>query len=342
VRKVLITLLFAAGAMARTSFVSPLSGTQAIGPLVLEVTTDAANVDRVEFSIDGALAGVARRAPWRIAHDFGTSVDPHVVTAVVWSNGYQSSERAEVRTAALTAEDAITVDLVEVPLRVRGARTLAARDLRIRENGIEQTVREVRAQRGPASFVFVIDRSLSMGGGKLAAALRAVNDARKLLRPGDTASVILFNHNVSKPSSAVPIDVTPSGGTSLRDAVASIPTASRTYAFVITDGGDRNSQLDEESALRRISNSRTVIDALILGDSHTKFLDRAAKNTGGTVVDSDRDTLARDLRTLIDDINSRYTVVYQSHGTGKGWRSIEITPRRGVTVANARKGYFAS
>jgi hypothetical protein len=95
-------------------------------------------------------------------------------------------------------------------------------------------------------------------------------------------------------------------------------------------------------ALRRISNSRTVIDALVLGESHTKFLDRAAKNTGGTVVDSDRSTVMRDLRALIDDINSRYTLVYQSQGTAKGWRAIEITARRGITIANARKGYFAS
>ena len=345
----ILYLLCAAAAAARVTFVSPQTGAQAIGPLALEITTDAASVDRVEFYVDGTLAGVARKAPWRIAHDFGTSVDPHTIAAVVWSNGYKSSERAEVRTAAIVAGDAVTVDLVEVPLRVRASKPLRIDDLRLRESGVEQTLRDVRADRGPATFVFVIDRSLSMGDGKLTAALRAVDDAATMLRPGDSVSVVLFNHNVAKPRiiargesvARVFGDVTPSGGTSMRDAIASIPQGHRTYAFVITDGGDRNSQLDDESALRRISSTRTVIDALILGDSHVRFLDRAAKNTGGAVVDTSRGELSRALRELIADINSRYTAVYQSHGTPKGWRTIEITPKRGIAVLNARKGYFA-
>jgi hypothetical protein len=42
------------------------------------------------------------------------------------------------------------------------------------------------------------------------------------------------------------------------------------------------------------------------------------------------------------DINSRYTLVYQSHGNAAGWRSIAITAAsKGVEVLNARKGYFA-
>jgi len=345
---VILSLLLAVAASAVT-FVSPQSGAQAIGPLALEITTGTPNVDRVEFYVDGTLAGVARKAPWRVAHDFGTAVDPHTIAAVVWSNGYKTSERAEVRTAAIVSGDSLTVDLVEVPLRVRSSYPLRIYDLRIRENGVEQTLRDVRADRGAATFVFVIDRSLSMGGGKLAAALRAVDDATKMLRADDTVSVIVFNHNVAKPRtiargeslSRLFADLTPSGGTSMRDAVASIPRGRRTYAFVITDGGDRNSQLDDETALRRISNTRTVIDALVLGSSHNRFLDRAAKNTGGSVVDTSRDGLRPALRDLIADINSRYTAVYQSHGTPKGWRSIEIRPRRGVAIVNARKGYFA-
>jgi hypothetical protein len=331
------------------TFISPLTGAQAIGPFPLEITTDAAKIDRVEFYIDGAMVGVARTAPWRIAHDFGATLDPHTIAAVVWSNNYAKSERAEVRTAAIVSSDSLTVDLVEVPLRVRSPKQLRIDDLRLRESGVEQTLRDVRADRGAATFVFVIDRSLSMGDGKLTAALKAVDDATKLLRPDDTASVILFNHNVTRPHTIergesiaqVFSDITPSGGTSMRDAVASMPQGHRTYAFVITDGGDRNSELDEESALRRISTTKTVIDSVILGNSHSKFLDGAAKNTGGTVVDTTREGLSRSLRDLIDDINSRYLVVYQSHGTPRGWRSIDITPKRGIAILNARKGYFA-
>jgi hypothetical protein len=60
------------------------------------------------------------------------------------------------------------------------------------------------------------------------------------------------------------------------------------------------------------------------------------------VAEAGRESLDRVLRELVIDINSRYLVIYQSHGTKRGWRSIEVKPRRrGVELMNARKGYFA-
>jgi len=330
--------------LAALTFVSPLPGSQAIGVQPLEVTTDVKNVDRVDFYVDGVLAGVARRAPYRIAFDFGTTLAPRTVTAKVWSNGFKSSESASVTTASLTANDTLNVDLVEVPLRVRSARTLRTGDLRVRENGVEQTIREVRQERPAAHFVFIIDRSLSMGGGKLDAALRAVREAMKQLRQSDTSSVVFFNHNVAKPravASSYP-EIVPSGGTSLRDALASTASKARTYAIVITDGGDRNSELTDEQALRKISGTKTVVNAIVLGESHTRFLDRAASNTGGSVTEASKEGVSRELARILTDINSRYLVVYQSQGTQRGWRTIEVKPRRGdVAIVSARKGYFA-
>lgn len=340
---VLLAFLVTAAAEAATTFVSPLEGSQAIGPMLLEVTTDAANVDRVEFSVDGVLAGVARTKPYRIAFDFGTSLTARTVTAKVWSNGYKTSETASVTTAAMTESDTLNVDLVEVPVRVRSSKPIKPADLRIKENGIEQQIRDVRQERPPAHFAFVVDRSLSMGGGKLEAALAAIRAELKQLRKGDTSSVVLFNHHVAKAQPVANIGaVTPSGGTSLRDALASVSSKQRTYAFVITDGGDRNSQLTDEEALRKISGTRTVVNAIVLGTSHAKFLDRAAKNTGGSVVAASKDSVSRELAKLLADINSRYLVIYQSAGTKRGWRTLDVTAkRRGIEIAAARKGYFA-
>lgn len=336
-------LLAAASATAATAFVSPLEGAQAVGVMALEVTTGAAQVDRVEFYVDGVLAGVARQAPYRISYDFGYDLAARTIEARVWSNGFKTSERARVTTAALTAGDTLYVDLVEVPLRVRSARELKASDLRIRENGVEQQVRDLKRERPPAHFAFIIDRSLSMGGGRLEAALAAVRAELAQLRPGDTSSLIFFNHHVAQPQAVHDaVGVTPAGGTSLRDAVASVASRQRTYAIVITDGGDRNSALSEEEALRRISGTKTVVSALILGRSHAKFLDRAAANTGGSVIRASRENLRAELSKLLSDINSRYLVIYQSSATERGWRKVDIEPRhRGVTVVSARKGYFA-
>lgn len=322
------------------TFVAPLDGSQAFGPQTIEITTDAAAVSRVDFTVDGVLAGVVRTPPYRITYDFGTTLDARRITAKVWTNGFQSSETASVTTAAMTANDTLDVDLVEVPLRVRASRGVKPSDLRVRENGIEQSVRDVRQERPPAHFAFVVDRSLSMGGGKLDAALRAIRSELRQLRPGDTSSLVFFNHLVAKPVAVAGATATPSGGTSLRDALASVASKQRTYAIVITDGGDRNSILSDEEALRRISGTKTIVNALVLGDSHARFLDRAAENTGGRVSRTSASSVGTELRRVLEDINSRYLLVYQSQGTKRGWRKIDIRSSR-VDVVSARKGYFA-
>lgn len=346
-----IVLLFVAviANAATVTFVSPLDGMQALGPMALEVTTTATNVDRVEFYVDGTLAGVARKPPYRIAYDFGTSPNAHEVSAKVYSNAFRTVDTSRVLTAAITAGETTNVDFVEVPLRIRAPHKLAANELRVTENGVEQTPRELRADRGAARFVFIIDRSLSMGDGRLSAALRAVDEESKLLRSDDRVEVVLFNHNVAKPRliergerlARIFGDIPPNGGTSLRDALASAASRERTYAIVISDGGDRNSIASEEESLRRISNTKTVVSAITLGDS-SPFLERAAKTTGGSFVRASRETLDRELRRVIEDINSRYTLAYQSHGNGSGWRKVVIASRdRGVEIVNPRKEYFA-
>jgi hypothetical protein len=243
----------------------------------------------------------------------------------------------------------MAVDLVEVPLRIQSSATVDPSDLEVAENGVPQTIRELRADRPPGRFVFIVDRSLSMGGGRLASALRAVDVALGMLRNDDTAQIVLFNHNVARPRdlargasvTTVVGNVVPSGGTSLRDALASVGNGRRTWAIVITDGGDRNSESSSATALEKISGTSMVVDALVLG-STPAFLRSAARNTGGSIVTSDRAGLPGRMRELIDDINSRYTLSYQSHGTAPGWRKVEVTARRrSLSVANSTREYFA-
>lgn len=334
-------LLAAVAAHGGVAFIAPQTGAQAIGPQIIEVTTDAAAVDRVEFHVDGVLAGVVRTAPFRIAYDFGTTLTPRTIEARVLSDGYRRTETARVITASLAAGESINVDLVEVPMRIRASRTLEASDLRIRENSVEQTIREIQPVRGAAHFAFVVDRSLSMKGGKLEAALSAVNNATKMLRAGDTWSLVVFNHHVGHAGTAG--DLRPSGGTALRDAVASTIGGGkkRTYVVAITDGGDRNSLLSTEAALQKIAGTKSIVSAVILGND-SPFLERATRTTGGTFLLARRDNVGRQVERILEDINSRYTVVYQSSGRSPGWRSIEIeTRRRGMQVVSAREGYFA-
>src|SRR6266852_8714199 len=98
------------------TFISPQPGSQAVGILPIEVTANIAAVNRVEFFVDGAMVGVARQAPYRILHDFGTSLAGHDVVANVYSNNFKNFEVAQIATAAMTAGETLHVDLVEVPM----------------------------------------------------------------------------------------------------------------------------------------------------------------------------------------------------------------------------------
>jgi Mg-chelatase subunit ChlD len=344
-------LLFASASAfaADITFVTPQNSGQAIGVVPIEITTTISKIDRVEFSVDGNLIGAIRVAPYRTTHDFGTSLEAHTITAKVYSNGYRDVAMASVITAPMSAGEVYNVDFVEVPLRIRAPRTVRAEEVQVRENGVVQTIRELRQTRGPALFVFVVDRSLSMSGGKLDAALRAIDAESKQLRADDRAEIVLFNHIVSRPRAIargeriaqVLDDVNTSGGTSLRDAVSSIANDARTYVIVITDGGDRNSETSETTALEKISRTKTVVDAIILGD-RSSFLEKAAKNTGGTLARASAANIQRELHDIFLDINSRYTLAYQSTVHTRGWRTLDIQPRnRDISIANARKGYFS-
>jgi von Willebrand factor type A domain. len=344
-----MALQFAAAAHAATvTFVSPLHGSQAIGVTPLEITTDAAQVDRVEFRVDDILAGVAFRAPYRVPHDFGASIAPHEIVADVYSNRYRSHDRVSIRTAALSVDQTINVDLVEVPIGVKWrGNEPRANDFEIKENGVRQTISELRKQRPPSRFVFVVDRSLSMGSGKLEAAIRAIENQLSALRAGDTAELTLFNHQVSEPQAIragarFDRDIVPSGGTSLRDAIASARGRGRTIVIAISDGGDRNSSLSRETALEKIGRQDLTLYAITLGDDNTDFLMRATTRTGGRLVRSSPDALDHDLAVILSDINGRYTLVYQSSNAAPGWRRIDATPRRrGVSIVTSRRGYFA-
>lgn len=346
-----LVLLFLSAFTADAStvrFVAPREGAQVIGATTLEIATDATEVDRVELFVDGTLAGVVRTPPYRFRFDFGATLEPHHIVAHVRSHRFQQDDVAELRTAAVGGES-ITVNLVEVPMRIRSDDRVTAKDLTVVEDGAKQTIREVIFERPPSRFVFLVDRSQSMAEGKLAASLAAIDQALELLRPGDTAHIIFFNHNFGQledlPRTARAATrfagIEPSGGTSLRDAVVSTVAQERTNTIVLTDGSDQNSEISDEAALRRISGMNSAFFALVF-DRASRFLESAAQNTGGDIRSVSAETVRVAMRDLMNDINSRYTLTYQSSGKKKGWRAIKIASvRSGVKVMKARKGYFA-
>lgn len=346
---VLASMAPLSAAAAEIRFVTPLDGAQVFGATLLEVEASGESIDRIELLVDGVLVGVARRAPFRVVHDFGESTVSHSIEAILHHDGFRRSERATISTMPLMTEQSLTIDLVEVPLRIRGPGTPSAKDLIVRENGIDQRILEIAATRGPAHFTFVVDRSLSMGEGRLQSALEAVASILPRLRAGDSASLILFNHRVDRPIDLrtgadlhAARELAPSGGTSLREALASIREERSRIIITITDGTDRSSAIDEESALRKIGTSRTTVHALTLGNDASGFLRKATRQTGGAMVRSRAPSLRTDLQALFDEIDSRHVVIYQSTNSGAGWREISVrSARRSVSTDLARTRYYA-
>lgn len=323
-------------------FVHPVDGSQVFGQSLIAIESSEPAIDRVEFRVDGVFIGVARKAPWRIEHDFGEQLSSKRITATVVSGGFTKKQSSEIRTAAISAADTIDVDLVEVPLRVRSRSPLATKDIRIFEDGRPQIVRSIEQKRERAHFAFVLDRSLSMRGAKLTSALAAIEEAAKRLRPDDTISVVAFNHVVDTPRDLSRLrGFNASGGTSLRDAMIAASTKRRSYLIVITDGSDRNSRSTEEAALQATTTASSTIYGIILGDGNgSAFVGKAARTTGGISVTADSDSLSRAMSSVIDDIDSRYVVTYQSSATRRGWRRIEVRSNV-ATLRGAREGYFA-
>lgn len=332
-----------------TRFLSPLEGAQVIGPTRLEVATSLTDIDRVEFSVDRKLVGVVRQAPFAMVFDFGETLSSREVGAVVYYGGYRRHEQTSVKTALPSISERLTVDLVELSVRLQGRVESLPRDLILMENGRKQNILEVRSERPPTTFFFAIDRSLSMADGKLAAALQAVGSIRRRIRATDAAQVMLFNHRSQTPVSLTTASlkelaqVHPSGGTALRDALSSFHIPRRATLIVISDGDDRNSTTGPSEALRRIGRSDITVHSVLLGQgSANSFLREVTKNSGGLLLKASARSLSQELNRIFDEIDSRKTLIYQSTNLEAGWRPIEVASRkRGVHVHGARPGYYA-
>jgi hypothetical protein len=350
VRLILMAMLLSAATLGaeaeEITFVTPREGEQILGVAAIELAVGDASIDRVDFYVDGSLVGAARQAPWRIVHDFGDALGSRRIDARVFSDGFHNETSVSLTTASVTLHEKVQVDLVEVPLELRGSTSrLRPADLRVREDGIERHVLELVPARLPSRFVFVVDRSSSMNDGKLASTLAAVEKACNALRTDDEAELLLFSHQVSPrrtiTSCSVDEEITASGGTSLRDALVSIDPSSRTIVIAISDGDDRTSFTSSEDALAHLSHANITLYALALGRGEgAEFLRRSAGITGGSFRRTSRRNVEKDLLATVAELDRRWTLTYQSNAETIGWRTIDVESRkRGLRVRSVRSGY---
>ena len=263
-----------------------------------------------------------------------------------------------------------TVETVVVDVAVRQdgkpVPGLTASDFRLTDNGVLQTITDVSHDSLPIDVTFVADISRMRQGERLDSFRRAIARARDALRPGDRASLVLFDPRIREvgglESSTLVIEadagLTPDTATSLLDAIAvslvrpSDP-ARRRMAIVFTNGRDGGSFLDEAGVVDVAARSGVTVFAVALTDGTARtpqpparpaLLAALSRATGGlvTVLQRDQD-LTTSFADALDDFRTSYVLQYTpANVPTPGWHALAVQVERvGRYDVRARHGYSA-
>jgi len=268
------------------------------------------------------------------------------------------------------------VEAVRVPVMVshRGKPVtgLVAGDFELLDNGVPQEVEAVDGLSLGLDVVFALDASSSVVRNALDVKLKsAALSALDVLRPQDRAGVVHFSHHVSL-ASPVTSDLAavrtrlysspPGGATALFDAIVGAlvstepdPTRRR-LLIVYTDGVDTISWHSAADVLELADRSDSVVYAVVpkrnrelretvrldAYETMSRFLTELTANTGGGLVDVDRDSLSESFREVVKRFSQGYQLMFYPRGAEKaGWHTLSVKLRQRQGEVQARRGYYA-
>jgi VWFA-related protein len=284
---------------------------------------------------------------------------PLIATAALGALSLASIQRPVFRSAI----DSVIVD-VSVHRDNRPVADLAVADFEIQDNGVVQTIDDVRREALPIDVTLVVDLSGSVEGPLFASLQRGMAAIDARLAPGDRARVVTFNahvrevHGLEPPGRATPAAIgQPSGTTSMIDALAvslitPLDPDRRHVAILFSDGRDMMSFLDEAALVDVAKRVGQTVFAVAVADgtrdhpAHAgaeSFLRTLTETTGGklTVMQRDDDLEASFVRAF-DDFRTSYVLRYTAAGVAReGWHALTVRIlRRGDYDVRARTGYF--
>ncbi len=330
------------------------------------VVVPQVEVASVSFFVDGRLMCTTERSPFMCPWDPGTVVRSHHIRVVATlADGSRLVDN--LRTKDLGYTERVRTDAVLVPVIVTDGgqfvRGLKQQDFEVFEDGVAQRIASLVSEDAPLDLVLAIDISGSMEHA-LADVKLAVKQLLAKLRHGDAATLLGFNDSTfilterekDQRAREDAVDLLTSwGGTSLYDAtVRAIDMVSREWGrkgvVIFSDGDDRNSFTQRETAMSRVQASDAMLYTIGFGGGATvlslrKSLESYARSTGGRAF-FPRQT--KDLDVVFDDIvgelANQYVLSYSSTNPKQdnGWRNIKVQVRKGKYDIRARRGYRAT
>ncbi len=330
------------------------------------VTPPQTAVGSVSFFVDGRLACTVEHPPFGCNWQAGDLVRGHHIRVVATlADGSRLIDN--LRTKDLGFTERVRTEAVLVPVIVTNSgqfvRGLKRQDFEVYEDGVAQRIASMVSEDAPLDLVLAIDISGSMERA-LPEVKSAVKQLLNKLRPGDAATLVGFNDTMfllaerekDERTREAAVDLLTSwGGTALYDAtVRALDLVSREWGrkgvVIFSDGDDRNSLTQRETAMSRVQSSDAMLYTIGFGGGATvpqlrKSLETYAHSTGGRAF-FPRQT--RELDGIFDDIvaelANQYVLSYSSTNLKQdnSWRNIKVQVRSGKYEIRARRGYRAT
>jgi VWFA-related protein len=325
------------------------------------------SVDRMELFLDETPLATLYQPPWETLATRLPQPAPLYLRAVAYLADGTAAEDAVLLAGGDAERGKLEVDLVEVYTTVLGAdghpaQGLAANDFGVREDGRPQQVQRFQhVTEVPLHTALLVDTSASMADMLPAVQQAAIDFFDSLLAPGDRAAVLTFSE---EPRLAAPfsddlttlttalVGLRAERGTALWDSVVHTlhyfqGIGGRRALVVFSDGADRGSRFRFDDTLAYAQHAGVAIYAVSFGNPASGFLEgrrrleRLAESTGGRafVLDGPGEVEAT-YAQIEQDLRSQYLLVYQSDGSGTGFRAVDVEVKRAGHTARAMRGYL--